>query len=371
MNKYLIIASWVGLGAIAGWGVAELAGHEGHQGAEVHKGEESHEGHAKEPDGHDDHAGETGHEEHAAQKNGHDDHAKETDEHAGEAEGGHEGHDEHAGEGSEPGVIPDSLLAGAGISLDTVRAGDVARELVLPGRIQHDPSRVFTAASRFPGVLKDWSLQVGDRVSAGQVVARIESDASLEVYEIKAARAGTLVHREARPGQAVQAGQALGEFAETGSLVVDLQAGPSEVSRVRAGMAVEIRAERDAAPVSVRIDRILPSVDRATQTRVVRAKLADAKGRFAEGLFVKGSVQLESVKAPQTIDKRGVQYRDGSAVVFVRADGKFVERAVTTGRSGSDRIEILTGLRSGDIVAGRGSFVVKADLGKGEAGHDH
>jgi len=272
---------------------------------------------------------------------------------------------------SEPGVIADSMLAVAGISIDTVGPSTLAQVIAVPGRIRNDPTRAFTATARFPGVLRSFGLKAGAKVKAGDLVARIESDASLEVYEIKAARAGTLVHREARPGQAVQAGQALGEFAETGSLVVDLQAGPSEVSRVRAGMAVEIRAERDAAPVSVRIDRILPSVDRATQTRVVRAKLADAKGRFAEGLFVKGSVQLESVKAPQTIDKRGVQYRDGSAVVFVRADGKFVERAVTTGRSGSDRIEILTGLRSGDIVAGRGSFVVKADLGKGEAGHDH
>jgi len=44
---------------------------------------------------------------------------------------------------------------------------------------------------------------------------------------------------------------------------------------------------------------------------------------------------------------------------------------VKTGQRGGGRIEIVEGLKPGSVVAGRKAFVLKAELGKGDAGHDH
>jgi cobalt-zinc-cadmium efflux system membrane fusion protein len=45
-------------------------------------------------------------------------------------------------------------------------------------------------------------------------------------------------------------------------------------------------------------------------------------------------------------------------------------RDVVPGRSDGKRIEIVRGLAAGDVVAAGGSFLLKADLGKSEAGHE-
>ena len=60
----------------------------------------------------------------------------------------------------------------------------------------------------------------------------------------------------------------------------------------------------------------------------------------------------------------------GDTVVFVVEGDRFVPRRVTLGRTGKTRAEITSGLASGDRFADAGSFLVKAELGKGAAGHD-
>jgi cobalt-zinc-cadmium efflux system membrane fusion protein len=67
--------------------------------------------------------------------------------------------------------------------------------------------------------------------------------------------------------------------------------------------------------------------------------------------------------AVQTIHERNV--------VFVRTPGGFEARTVTVGRSDGRRTEIVKGLDAGTRHAAAGSYLLKADLGKSEAEHDH
>jgi cobalt-zinc-cadmium efflux system membrane fusion protein len=58
-------------------------------------------------------------------------------------------------------------------------------------------------------------------------------------------------------------------------------------------------------------------------------------------------------------------------VVFVRAGEKFEVREVELGQRDAEHVEILFGLSDGDVYASKNSFVIKAELGKGAAGHEH
>jgi cobalt-zinc-cadmium efflux system membrane fusion protein len=57
--------------------------------------------------------------------------------------------------------------------------------------------------------------------------------------------------------------------------------------------------------------------------------------------------------------------------VFVRTQDGFSPRPVTVGRVGARDAEVLSGLDVGERFASANTFVLKAELGKGDAGHGH
>ena len=58
-------------------------------------------------------------------------------------------------------------------------------------------------------------------------------------------------------------------------------------------------------------------------------------------------------------------------VVFGRYGDNFEARPVVTGRSDGKMVEITQGLEVGEKYAARNSYVIKADIGKASASHDH
>ncbi len=66
-----------------------------------------------------------------------------------------------------------------------------------------------------------------------------------------------------------------------------------------------------------------------------------------------------------------VQTVDGVPSVFVVDGAGFRARPVVTGRTADGNIEIVSGLGGTERVAGRGAFLLKAELAKGEAEHGH
>lgn len=343
-NTWIRSIALVAAGAVAGWSVARLLPEHEEHGAQAHDREAEEEVHA-------------GHEEH-------DGHGEEEPAEAGDEHG-------HEESGAEPGAIPDSLLERGGIALDTVRTRVLAERVTLPGTVRHDPSRKGRVAARFPGVLRRWNVSMGDRVVEGQVLGVVEGDATLEAYELRASRTGTVVAVEAAAGQSVGPDQVLAEIADLGSILVDLKATVSELPRLRRGQVVHVRVHPGEEGRRGTVERILPGVDRATQMRTVQVRLPDPRGELGEGLYVHGDVEVGRAREVLAIPRSSLQRSGNAIVVYVRHEGRFEERAVMTGRDDGTLVEILSGLRPGDVVASRGSFVVKADLGKGEAGHDH
>lgn len=359
MNKPIIAAiSLLVAGALLGWTVAKVFGNheeERHPEAPSHARHEVH--------------GEEGHEEAEHDQGGNGENGR-----AGKMEGAHEEdetHEEHGEGGAEPGVIPDSILAVAGISIDSAHPATLSQILHLPGAIKNDGSRSFTATARFAGVVREWKLRTGDRVAAGAVVAVIESDATLETYQVKASRSGTVLHHETSVGETVAAGQVLAELSDLGTVVAELKAGSHDLEKLKVGQNVSIQVDEHKSWQRSKISRILPQVDPATQTRSIQVELSNSQGFLAQGLFVQGLVEVGENRAQLTIPVGSVQASGGSKVVYVREGQRFEERKVVLGRSDADRVEVVSGLKRGEKVAAAGSFVVKADLGKSEAEHVH
>jgi cobalt-zinc-cadmium efflux system membrane fusion protein len=78
-------------------------------------------------------------------------------------------------------------------------------------------------------------------------------------------------------------------------------------------------------------------------------------------MIATGGAQLPTVPA------EAVQSVGGRSVVFVQTPGGFTLRPVTPGPSGGGSTPIVSGLSAGERVAGRGAFLLKAELSKGDA----
>jgi cobalt-zinc-cadmium efflux system membrane fusion protein len=114
-----------------------------------------------------------------------------------------------------------------------------------------------------------------------------------------------------------------------------------------------------------------PVVGEATRTAVARVVLPNPKGIWRPGLFVAATVELEEMTVPVAVPDEAVQTIAGRSVVFVAEGDAFIPRPVVAGRTDGDWVEIVSGLRAGESCVIRNSFILKSELGKGAAGHDH
>ncbi len=127
-------------------------------------------------------------------------------------------------------------------------------------------------------------------------------------------------------------------------------------------------AARPSAPRSAISRRSAPPKPRA---RWRAPPCANPDGRLRPGLFVTGKLVLSEKQAPLVVKLSALQTLENRNVVFVREGEKFEPRDVELGDKDGEQAEVLFGLDEGDVYAARNSFVIKAEIGKASAAHEH
>jgi cobalt-zinc-cadmium efflux system membrane fusion protein len=291
---------------------------------------------------------------------------EEADEH-GHDDPGHDehGHDEHG----EKRAFTVEDFERFGVRLVTAGPGEVDVGLELPGEVRPNADRIAHIAPRFPGIVREVRKQTGDQVRAGDVLARVESE-NLATYEIRAAFDGTVIDRHIAPGEAATREQPAFIVADLSTVWVDIRVYQTALPQVSLGQPVVITASHGAADAAGTISYVSPIVDQATRTATARVVLPNPDGVWRPGLFVTATV-FNPVDAAVVVPRRALQTIEGKTVVFVVEGDGFEARPVTLGRVGRSRAEIIRGLSAGERLADERSFLVKAELAKGEFEHDH
>jgi cobalt-zinc-cadmium efflux system membrane fusion protein len=294
----------------------------------------------------------------------------ESETHGGEEEGHEGGHEEegHAEEGALN--LKDSSLFGSGISLDTVRSRRLSVRLPLQGKIVLNEDRAVHVHPRFPGVILEVRKQLGSRVHKGEVLAVIESNENLQPYSLISRMDGTVVGRHASVGESVSAEDELFTVADLSTVWVDFQVYRQDFAKLSPGQRVRLIAEGVPA-VEVRLAYLSPSTETHSQSLLARAELSNSGGVWTPGLFIRGEAAVQEFSAP-SVRLDAVQQLPEGPVVFVRESKDHYEaRTVRLGRRDGDFVELLEGPEEGAVYVSKNSFILKAELGKGEADHDH
>ena len=267
-------------------------------------------------------------------------------------------------------LLPDSAKT-SGVVVETVGPAKIKPTLKVNGRIRVNEEQMKHVVPRYPGVLKEVRKKLGDRVEKDEVLAVVESNESLQRYEVKSELAGTIIEKHAAPGEFVGEGEAIFIIADLCSVWVDLNIFRQDAARVKEGQSVMIDGGDGLPKAEGKISYLSPFGAESTQTLLARVVLPNATGDWRPGLFVTGEVLFEEVEVPLAVKPGAVQaFRDWT-VVFVNEGNLYEPLVVETGRSDADWVEITSGMKAGQSYVAEGSFIIKADILKSGATHDH
>jgi membrane fusion protein, heavy metal efflux system len=282
---------------------------------------------------------------------------------------GHGKEHQHGAEGTVE--LSDAKVAAAGIELEKAGPGVVHDSLFLNGILQPNQETLVQVTPRFPGVAREIYKRVGDKVAKGDLLAKIESNQSLTVYELRAPLAGTIIDRQIALGEHVGEQKPAFTIADLSNVWVDFSVYRRDLNRVRVGNTVKIDADDGGSPIEAKISYISPVGNSDTQSGLARAVVDNENLRLRPGLFVTGRLLLAEKPVSVAVKSSALQTLENRTVVFVRNGDKFEARDVEIGERDPEHVEITFGLLEGDVYAAKNSFVVKAELGKSTAAHEH
>ena len=119
------------------------------------------------------------------------------------------------------------------------------------------------------------------------------------------------------------------------------------------------------------VNYVAPVANEATRTVHARADLPNGDRRWRPGTFVAAAVVLDQEQVPILIPTDAVQRVKSETVVFVAEGDAFEPRTVKVGRTSATHSEIVAGLEPGQKYVIKGAVVLKAELGKSQAAHEH
>jgi cobalt-zinc-cadmium efflux system membrane fusion protein len=266
-------------------------------------------------------------------------------------------------------TIATDVARTAGIGTATAGAGMISDELVLYGAIAPDATRVRAVHARFPGVIRTVNRYVGDAVRAGETLATIESNESLQTYTATAPLAGIVTARHAAPGEQTDA-EPLFEIADFSSVWAELDVFARDRPRLSPGLPVTISADTGAAATGS-IDYLAPSGSRASQSVIARVVLDNADMRWTPGQFVEGRVTIGTTPVELAVPLSALQRFRDFDVVFAQVGETYEVRMLELGRRDAHYVEVLGGLSPGTVYVTENSYLIKADIEKSGASHDH
>lgn len=197
---------------------------------------------------------------------------------------------------------------------------------------------------------------------------------SLRLQELRAPMNGRIAERRIDLGSLVgREGQESELFVIVDSSVVwaELALAAADLAVVSEGQKITISAGSQGEPLPATIMFVSPLLDKDTRLARVVASVDNPAHILRPGMFVTAEIPFQQVKADVVVPKTAVQSIEGQSAVFVRTSTGFEPRKIVTGREDSRSFEVTSGLSAGDPIATANTFVLKADLGRGEASHAH
>ena len=267
-------------------------------------------------------------------------------------------------------VIASEMAKGAGIETAVAGPAVLRETLGLYGAIQPNAERVRNVTARFPGVIRSVEKKIGDTVKSGGTLATVESNESLQTYSVTAPISGVVTQRMANPGESAGS-EPLFVISDFSSVWAELAVFPRDRTRLKAGQPVKVTAADGKQTGESVIGYVSPLSSGTNQSLVARVVLDNANGQWTPGLFVTGEVVAGESPVELAVHNAALQTFRDFTVVFAQVGDSYEVRMLELGRSDSEITEVLGGLAPDTRYVSANSYLIKADIEKSGASHDH
>lgn len=258
-----------------------------------------------------------------------------------------------------------------GVRAERAGATTIGEQLTIAGRIDLTPEGKADVRARLPGRIVSLIGELGQTVRRGQTMARVESSHSLQTYSVTAPIGGVIVEKNTNVGD-VTGDRALFVIADMTKLHGEFFVFPRDAERVRVGQRVDLRSLSGAARLSSTVEAVLPTADVASQTLMAHVHLPpSAATNFRPGMGIEGVFTVAAARVPLAVRTKAIQRFRDREVVFIKVGDTYEVRMLEIGRRSPEWTEVLGGLEPGAEYVTDGAFLIRADVEKAGASHDH
>jgi len=201
-----------------------------------------------------------------------------------------------------------------------------------------------------------------EKVTQGENLAR---------YEIHAPVTGLITARTIATGQTVKEDSEIFVIADTSTVWAQIIVYEKDLDVLKIGEETLVKATAIDIKGKGSVTFITPLIGVATRTATARVELDNPEGRWLPGMFVTAELVRANVQVPVAVSADAIQTLGEWTVVFGRYDQYFEARPLKLGLSDGSMVEVITGLTAGEPYAAGNSFIIKSELGKSEASHEH
>lgn len=266
-------------------------------------------------------------------------------------------------------AIPQRVADSQGIAVEAAGEAVIFETIDLTGTIQADPGRISEVRSRFPGIVTEVSKTIGDRVTRGETLGMVETNESLRSIPLSAPIGGLIVDRNVQNGQ-VTGDAPLFVISDMSEVWVYLDVFGTDLESIAIDQPVRIET-LNGDVIEDAIDWISPLVAHGSQSVRARITVPNPDDRLRPGQFVRATVEIEQHPVQLAVRTSALQTFRDFDVVFARVGDVYEVRMLELGRRDADWVEVLDGLAPGEIYVTENSYLIKADIEKSGASHDH
>lgn len=265
--------------------------------------------------------------------------------------------------------IPERIALESGIVTETAGPQRIIETIELTGTVQTNPARVSEVRARFSGVVTEVARGTGDYVTRGDTLGSVETNESLRSVPIIAPISGLIVNRDIQVGQ-VTGNDPLFVIADLSEVWIQLDVFGRDLGAIAAGQQATILG-LDGSRFEGAIDWVSPLVAHGSQSVRARIPLKNPDGALRAGQFVRARVTISETDTPLAVRRSALQTFRDFDVVYAKVQDTYEVRMLELGVRDEDFIEVLSGLSAGEIYVTGNSYLIKADIEKSGASHDH
>ncbi len=226
------------------------------------------------------------------------------------------------------------------------------------------PQEKLADRLRFLGLPPSLTASLDPRTTTGNLLA------------ITAPFEGVVIARQVVSGEVVEAGKVLFVVADVRQLWLMLDLRLEDARPIRLSQQIRFRPDGSKEEAAGAITWISTEADNKTRTLKARAVLDNTEGRLRANIFGAARVILREESQAIVVPNAAVHWEGDCFVVFVRdknflkpgAPKVFHTRTVRPGARDENQTEIIAGVLPGELVATRGSAVLRAELLRGNLG---